>query len=111
MINKLKGGKTMKHTKGPWEVGCLVENDYEARHVEIKKVGALNLIARAYYGKTDEEAATNAHLIAAAPELLEACNDVLKRFGGSVREYEAMTAGQKLAIERTVEAIRKAQGN
>ena len=26
----------MEHTKGPWEVGDLIENDYEPRHVEIK---------------------------------------------------------------------------
>lgn len=45
-----------------------------------------------------------------APELLEACNTILNRFGGHVRDYEEMTAGQKLAIERTVEAIRKAEG-
>lgn len=61
----------MKHTKGPWEVENLVTNDYEPRHVEIKS-GA-KMIAKAFYGQTDEECAANAHLIAAAPELLEAC--------------------------------------
>lgn len=61
-------------------------------------------------GKDAAEFEATARLMVAAPALLEACEDILKRFGGHVRDYEEMTAGQKLAIERTVEAIRKAEG-
>jgi len=68
----------MKHTKGPWQVGNLVKNDFELRHVEIMGPDGIKRIAKAIYGQTDEECASNAHLIAAAPELLEACEEVLR---------------------------------
>ncbi len=58
-----------KHTEGPWQVGDLVENDHAPRHVTILGSDGVKLIAKVYYGKT-EECAENAHLMAAAPELL-----------------------------------------
>ena len=101
----------MKHTKGPWEdVNLGSDNIWiidESGNYIAETIGADE---EGRYIKDDEEREANAHLIAAAPELLEACNTILNRFGGHVRDYEEMTAGQKLAIERTVEAIRKAEG-
>jgi len=67
----------MKHTKGPWKVGNLIDYDYEPRFVEVLGDDGIKCIAKAVYGKTDEEAAANAHLIAAAPDLLQACKDIL----------------------------------
>ncbi len=67
----------MKHTRGPWQVEDLVENDYEPRHVKIMGPDGIKMIAKAFYGKTDEECACNAHLIAAAPDLLKSCKDIL----------------------------------
>lgn len=66
-----------KHTEGPWEVGNLIKNDFEVRYVEIKGADGLKRIAKATYGQTDEECAANAHLIAAAPELLEALKGII----------------------------------
>ncbi len=122
----------MKHTKGPWEITkgkTYKKTDYSVYQEEVRKDylirlgGTSNDIARLTYigslnKKEDDNikalggfdiktTEANAHLIAAAPELLEACNMILKRFGGSVKEYEEMTAGQKRAIEMTAEAIRK----
>ena len=67
----------MEHTAGKWSVGDLVKNDYEPRHVEIKGNDDIKLIAKAVYGQTDEECATNAHLIAGAPELLAALKGMI----------------------------------
>lgn len=65
-----------KYTEGPWKVGSLVKNNHTPRYVEVL-AGRFKLIAKASYGKTDEEAAANAHLISAAPDLLEVCEKVL----------------------------------
>ena len=90
----------MKYTKGPWQVGDLVENDYEPRHVEVKGPDDVKLIAKAVYGQTDEDCATNAHLIAAAPELLEACKAV----------GDAMLKTQGFMPNFLEQAINKAEG-
>jgi hypothetical protein len=58
-----------KHTPGPWQVGNLCINDYEPRNIEIMK--GKKLIGKAIYGRTDEDCAENAHLMAASPELLK----------------------------------------
>lgn len=99
----------MKHTKGPWYTSGAMINHADQHLVIDEKTG--NNIAICYGVGSLGEAKANAHLITAAPELLEACHTILNRFGGHVRDYEEMTAGQKLAIERMVEAIRKAEGN
>lgn len=92
-----------KHTEGPWEVGDLVENDYEPRYVEVLGNDGVKHIAKAVYGQTDEEAATNAHLIAAAPELLEACRTVYNK----LIELE-QDAGRNLFITDVLDILEKA---
>jgi hypothetical protein len=68
--------KTMsKHTPEPWVVnGSAIETDYASDNVAI-----------AHIYDTDEngpnEYVANAKLIAAAPDLLEACEAVIKYFG------------------------------
>jgi hypothetical protein len=83
------------HTLGPWEVRDLVENDNDPRHVEIVK--GKNLIAKAYYGETDEECACNAHMIAAAPittNLLTAAmielDSYYREIGGEERKRDGL---------------------
>ena len=102
----------MKHTKGPWRVKRHKHSGFiiDGATLPDKIIPLAFVEAKAGYDIGIKEDKANAHLIAAAPELLEACNTILNRFGGHVRDYEEMTAGQKLAIERTVEAIRKAEG-
>jgi len=55
-----------KHTKGPWRVGkyCVWSDE--------------KYVAATQTGLSGEEQQANAALIAAAPELLEACKDILE---------------------------------
>ena len=67
-----------KHTPGPWEVSQYCENGCGAQLGIKGKDRTLFWNYRIYTGKgcpneTDVEANANAKLIAAAPELLEAC--------------------------------------
>ena len=77
-----------EHTKGPWWPGCFVKKGGpDACHCrsilsggwagEIAQIGLWNGIQLIQDGNNDcpplDEAIANAHLIASAPELLEAC--------------------------------------
>ena len=71
----------MKHTKGPWEING--ENEDNGR----TRIGsAKDYIGELYHNPDDEanneenerQTQANAHLIAAAPELLEACKYVVQ---------------------------------
>jgi len=62
---------SMEHTPGPWE---LSENELGVT----SSVGSTWPIARMEIGWTPEERRANARLIAAAPELLEAAEAVVK---------------------------------
>ena len=79
-----------KHTKGPWEVDN--GNKHRCDHI-VAKDG--NYIAVIYTGNI-----ADAQLIAAAPDLLQACQDMLKDYGydSSIRE-------------QLTEVINKAGGN
>jgi hypothetical protein len=66
-----------KHTLGPWEIGGVFDNDGIPEIVIIHKAAAGNLgVATALGGLRAQEA--NAHLIAAAPDLLEALKAIVK---------------------------------
>lgn len=69
-----------KHTPGPWEaIGNLV------RSPAAKELGSGVMLAecadRWFQKVNSDEAKANARLIAAAPELLEALNDLLEQSG------------------------------
>lgn len=101
-----------KHTKGPWEVGSLVKNDHTPRYVEVLADG-VKIIAKATYGKTDEEAAINAHLIAASPGLLEACKAVIACVNSNnITEQIDKEDAEKLSniLADAYKAIAKAEG-
>lgn len=78
---------TDKHTPGPWEV-------YGGTRAGIdKEDGSFSIVVAGYdddecgiYGHTDAEAAANARLIAAAPDLLAACRAALE--GQSIPPFE-----------------------
>jgi hypothetical protein len=97
------------HTKGKWEVRCLVENDYDPRHVEV--MSGRRLIAKAYYGKTDEECAYNARLIAAAPKLLAACKSSLSAITERLNKDGDAYLEEMNALALLGSAINKAEGN
>lgn len=64
--------KQNKHTPGPWSVGELDENQF----VNVYAADGYS-VAIEVQGEDLTEAEANAHLIAAAPELLEACETAL----------------------------------
>lgn len=60
---------TMKHTQGPWIVnsfGCIHQQGKESAFIPL-----ISPWAESAFDSTDEIAVANAHLIAAAPDLLE----------------------------------------
>ncbi len=107
----------MKHTKGPWQVGNLVENDYEPRFVEVLGNDGIKLIAKADYSETDEEAATNAHLMAAAPELLESLkmahlelSSLYREIDGEERKRDSLHINGIPLVEIIDNIINKVEG-
>ena len=99
----------MEHTKGPWQVGYLVENDFEPRHIEIKGADGVKLIAKAVYGRTDEECATNAHLIAKAPEILEALKGLIL-WTNTTAKHHLDADMLPVGLERWEDLIAKIEG-
>jgi len=66
-----------KHTPGPWEV-----RQAETGHTAVYPHGGRERIADIYCPlDINGNHAANARLIAAAPELLEACKSILKDYG------------------------------
>jgi len=79
-----------KHTPGPWEVSRLppktpddCTTGYEREWVYISGQDHIGLATAVWRldGERSETCEANAHLIAAAPELLEALVDFIKLFG------------------------------
>lgn len=110
-----------KHTPGPWHVRYRQKrSDFDGGMPEI--VGdenGLPVIADIRWnGENEEYGQANARLIAAAPELLEACKrayaelddryDVDRPVGESPKEYPFGGAGELMRILRV--AIAKAEG-
>jgi hypothetical protein len=99
----------MKHTLGPWKF----ETSKSGFHKITKLLNdddALIVDLMIHEGKEDE-ALANARLIASAPELLEALEDITETFksclGGSDPLYYTDFKGE---IERAVSVINKAKG-
>lgn len=57
-------------TPGPWWSEKSTSSNYDPRHAPVKS--GPKLIAKAYFGKNDDEREANARAIAAVPALLEA---------------------------------------
>lgn len=99
----------MKHTPGPWTIGD--ENNYGAE-VEIGDNGLYCSLTRdsrhseKYIIERDELLA-NAHLIAAAPDLLSALKEALPGLKELNGEYQS---GWDDTIDRVEQAIKKATG-
>jgi hypothetical protein len=98
--------KEMKHTPGPWDVLSNYGERDRVLQANFKDNGGCYVCQT--YGK-DKQA--NARLIAAAPELLEACEKLLKR---AVLGLEQSASHYGLtnckAIGRAIGAIAKARG-
>jgi hypothetical protein len=91
----------MKHTKGPWRVqkGKSVEGEYSIESWD-GNIATISLMEDEPEGI--EEA--NAHLIAAAPELLEACKLAYEKL-------DNITAYHQVIFEKIHSAINKAEGD
>jgi len=98
-----------KHTQGPWEAGNAYAEDknlYCAMVFAPAKTGKMHIPRTAEaLGLCEEEAAANAALIAAAPDLLAALEAMLDR-------YASTLSGQRDPNEpsQAREAIAKAKG-
>ena len=93
-----------KGTKKPWRTS----KDF--REVTTSKIGVLEgskkICTMASYCKTDDEVEANAKLIAAAPDLLNACLKVIKGgygCGPSVEYMDSLKKECELAIKKATE--------
>ena len=102
-----------KHTPGPWRISGESATTVQADYRAINSEGGV-LIARALgypnsgYFPSDDEAAANARLIAAAPELLEALEALRDNVGTCICYDES--AREFNAWEMAKAAIAKAKG-
>ena len=97
----------MKHTEGEWVVKPNPSDSKKYGIWSQHPTRGTSLIAMAHMDfMTEEEFKSNAKLIAAAPDLLEACNGALQAFKDDTRSPRRIQANIN-AIER---AIKKAEG-
>ena len=101
-----------RHTKGPWHVG--VGNGEgsifaDEGRTRLESGGTtLYPICQINSGWNDAEDAANARLIAAAPDLLDACRCALADLEGL--EFDSDDCPAALTIKELHDAIRKATG-
>lgn len=94
---------TAKHTPGPWYTNTKGDNRYQS---EIAREGDGKTVAITY---TSNDA--DAHLIAAAPDLLAACKALMLAEGMQSGKRDGVTMGLiSSAIDAARAAIAKAQG-
>ncbi len=92
-----------KHTPGPW---IHLKKGYEYEILCNKRNDVLADVYDHFKNKNESELEANARLIAAAPELLEACKRALQQLDESLPTDE----GNKMAVKRCKDAISKAEG-
>lgn len=93
------GGPT-GHTPGPWEVS---EDDQNGQAVVSSPETEIATCWHHCVGSLEKEMRANARLIAAAPELLDACEALLER-------YRIMVAADGPECLQAIAAIAKARG-
>lgn len=81
--------KTQTHTRGPWKIGpsggTLTHHESCEPTPSIILPGSGAVVAQVGCGWADDQEIANARLIAAAPELLAALEDVVDRFNTETR--------------------------
>jgi hypothetical protein len=106
-----------KHTPGPWKLDCF-KHDFqiEAIGVRILRSHASDedVDYRMKTSETGQQELANARLIAAAPDLLAVCEELLPALENAEADvdiWHALTAGSGIAtLNRFREAIAKARG-
>ena len=94
------------HTKGPWKLEHSITSlGYARVRLVLNGNGTIGFVN--IWRDAEEEAQANARLIAAAPELWQACNDALF----TIRNPEYMQKPEVIATLEDIltEAIRKAK--
>lgn len=108
-----------KHTPGPWNAVRAdlhgIEPDPMRCAIAAIHDGKEYIIATIENGVPGDFCETeeiNAHLIAAAPDLLEACHKLVYQFQNWVQETEQTEVwpGVSIAVEKAKQAIAKAEG-
>jgi len=101
----------MKCTPGPWEAikwECASETTVVARHAD----GVIVIAECSGHGRYASESVGDARLIAAAPELLEALEEVVNLVKGSYRLMNSALLGDKYGrpiVDKAEAAICKAK--
>lgn len=91
-----------KHTPGPWKVDKYIDSGKPSLSVSAN--GSEVAQASSWAGDGADEAGANARLIAAAPELLEACREAKE-------VLDDLPCGAAEALKKIDAAISKAEGN
>lgn len=105
---------TSKHTLGPWKAGNTIHT-YKDGQVFFATVFASDgpewgKIAAEGIAPTKEMAEANARLIAAAPDLLDACLGMVETLAGYDAAWLALTPAQRARAITMKAAIAKAIG-
>lgn len=95
-----------KHTLSPWHVLDHPNKEYFVYGPD----GNLVANCDGWINHTLADKQANARLIAAAPELLEACKGMIETLMGHDAAWEALTIQQKARAITMKEAIKKATG-
>lgn len=94
-----------KHTPGPWNIGKVSEEIFATDENGIPRTICQRAEDDEFEAKPWE---ANAHLIASAPELLEACKDALE----SLKRLEDKDGAYRVTnISQLQQAIAKAEGH
>jgi hypothetical protein len=110
-----------KHTPGPWKA---IEWSCHARTTVVKQMGDINLVVAecSGHGREASYSLADAALIAAAPELLEACEEAQKELLGVssyletcepeiiTQNLDSLVASLQAKLAIVEYAIRKAKG-
>ena len=98
-------------TQGKWEVDSISDVDQEGKSVYAVYCGKTRIASRIGYpgSISDNVSSANARLIAAAPDLLEACKEALKLID-IARKYfpKSIKNSDKFTLENTCATIGKA---
>jgi hypothetical protein len=94
-----------KFTPGPWEVEFMADRDGDWFSIEAPMVGRSGTVADTYNRdhviEADEDRA-NARLMAAAPDLLEACMAMVATFHDHLDRDESSLAMAREAIAKAI---------
>lgn len=102
MTDEREAVGTVEHTPGPWRARLDGQGSYVEDEARLEGIAG---IVPFVHGRTDAEAEANAHLIAAAPALLEALVRLADRFA-----YDGVPEDGVEEYEEAVAAIRAARG-